>query len=148
MTDTHETSPVRDLMKRIVLWGFVASVVLAIVAGVIGFIVVGTSGLYAALVGAAVSFVFFSITALIMLFTVDMAPTVMAAGILGGFLIKVAGFLGVIALLGDKGFYDRVTLFLTLVVGAIISMAIDVVAVRKARIPYTDTVAKNTKNLR
>ncbi|MDK7749069.1 hypothetical protein QP572_01680 [Brevibacterium sp. UMB10442] len=132
-----KSTPIRNLMLRIIVWGLVASVALAAVAGVIGYVAVGMPGLYSALIGAAVSFVFFSITALVLLFTSDMDPTVMAAGVLGGFLIKIAGFLGVIALLGDKGFYDRLTLFLTLVVGAVVSLSIDVVAVRKARIPYT-----------
>lgn len=132
-----KSTPIRNLMLRIIVWGLIASVVLAAVAGVIGYVAVGVPGLYSALIGAAVSFVFFSITALVLLFTADMDPTVMAAGVLGGFLIKIAGFLGVIALLGDKGFYDRLTLFLTLVVGAVVSLSIDVVAVRKARIPYT-----------
>lgn len=131
------STPIRSLMLRIIVWGLIASVALAAVAGVIGYVAVGMPGLYSALIGAAVSFVFFSITALVLLFTSDMDPTVMAAGVLGGFLIKIAGFLGVIALLGDKGFYDRLTLFLTLVVGAVVSLSIDVVAVRKARIPYT-----------
>ncbi|EFG48402.1 hypothetical protein HMPREF0183_0370 [Brevibacterium mcbrellneri ATCC 49030] len=132
-----KSTPIRNLMLRIIVWGLIASVVLAAVAGVIGYVAVGMPGLYSALIGAAVSFVFFSITALVLLLTADMDPTVMAAGVLGGFLIKIAGFLGVIALLGDKGFYDRLTLFLTLVVGAVVSLSIDVVAVRKARIPYT-----------
>ncbi len=132
-----KSTPIRNLMLRIIVWGLIASVVLAAVAGVIGYAAVGMPGLYSALIGAAVSFVFFSITALVLLFTADMDPTVMAAGVLGGFLIKIAGFLGVIALLGDKGFYDRLTLFLTLVVGAVVSLSIDVVAVRRARIPYT-----------
>ncbi|MDK8345749.1 hypothetical protein QP868_04680 [Brevibacterium sp. UMB1308A] len=132
-----KSTPIRNLMLRIIVWGLIASVALAAVAGVIGYVAVGMPGLYSALIGAAVSFVFFSITALVLLFTADMDPTVMAAGVLGGFLIKIAGFLGVIALLGDKGFYDRLTLFLTLVVGAVVSLSIDVVAVRKARIPYT-----------
>lgn len=132
-----KSTPIRNLMLRIIVWGLVASVALAAVAGVIGYVAVGMPGLYSALIGAAVSFVFFSITALVLLFTSDMDPTVMAAGVLGGFLIKIAGFLGVIALLGDKGFYDRLTLFLTLVVGAVVSLSIDVIAVRKARIPYT-----------
>ena len=132
-----KSTPIRNLMLRIIVWGLIASVALAAVAGVIGYVAVGMPGLYSALIGAAVSFVFFSITALVLLFTSDMDPTVMAAGVLGGFLIKIAGFLGVIALLGDKGFYDRLTLFLTLVVGAVVSLSIDVVAVRKARIPYT-----------
>ena len=132
-----KSTPIRNLMLRIIVWGLIASVVLAAVAGVIGYVAVGMPGLYSALIGAAVSFVFFSITALVLLLTADMDPTVMAAGVLGGFLIKIAGFLGVIALLGDKGFYDRLTLVLTLVVGAVVSLPLDVVAVRKARIPYT-----------
>lgn len=140
-----KNSPIRNLMLRIIVWGLIASVVLAVVAGAVGYFAVGTPGLYAALIGAAVSFTFFSITALVLLFTADLDPTVMAAGVLGGFLIKIAGFLGVIALLGDKGFYDRLTLFLTLVVGAVVSLAIDVVAVRGARIPYTHASDHNTQ---
>ena len=51
-----KSTPIRNLMLRIIVWGLIASVALAAVAGVIGYVAVGMPGLYSALIGAAVSF--------------------------------------------------------------------------------------------
>ena len=80
---------VSRLMQRILLFSAIAGVAIALIAAVIGGLTVGVSGVYSALIGAAVAFVFFGITAAIMLFTADAGPAVTAGAAMGGFLVKV-----------------------------------------------------------
>ena len=95
-----------------------------------------------ALIGAVVAFAFFAITAVVMYFTAESSPTTMAAGVLGGFLVKIVGFMGVGIALRGRDFYDPLTLFLTLAVAAIASLIADVVIVQRARLPIVDESAR------
>ena len=129
---------VSRLMQRILLFSAIAGVAIALIAAVIGGLTVGVSGVYSALIGAAVAFVFFGITAVIMLFTADAGPVVTAGAAMGGFLVKVVLLFAVIAMLSGKDFYHPMVLFITLVAGAVASLAIETWAVQNARIPTVD----------
>lgn len=129
---------VSSLMRRILLFSAIAGVAIALIGALIGGLVVGMSGVYSALIGAAVAFVFFGITAVIMLFTADSGPAVTAGAAMGGFLVKIVLFFAVIAILSGKDFYHPMVLFITLVAGAVASLAIETWAVQNARIPTVD----------
>lgn len=129
---------VSRLMQRILLFSAIAGAAIALIAAVIGGLTVGVSGVYSALIGAAVAFVFFGITAVIMLFTADAGPAVTAGAAMGGFLVKIVLLFAVIAMLSGKDFYHPMVLFITLVAGAVASLAIETWAVQNARIPTVD----------
>jgi hypothetical protein len=57
---------------------------------------------------------------------------------MGGFLVKIVGFMGVGIALRGRDFYDQWTLFLTLAVAAIASLIADVVIVQRSRLPLVD----------
>lgn len=136
MTPKQDT--VRTIMRQIVLRGLVITLVIAVVAGGIGAFVSGMPGVWGALIGAAMAFVFFAITAVLMFFTADSSPTVLAGTVLGGFLVKVAGLIAVTAALRGRDFFDPVVLFLTLAVAAFASLVVDVLTVQKARLPLVE----------
>ena len=135
-------SPVSALMRRIIMWGALAAFVIALAVGAVSYFIVGMPGVWSAIIGASAAFAFFAITAVLMLFTANSAPTTMAAAVLGGFLIKIAGLLGLVALLSGKDFYHPLVLFIALTLGAVASLAVDVIAVKSAQIPHVDPTAK------
>ncbi|OFL65200.1 MULTISPECIES: hypothetical protein [unclassified Brevibacterium] len=132
---------ISQLMRRILLLSAIAGIAIGLIGAVIGGLVVGVSGVYSALIGAAVAFVFFGITAIIMLFTADSGPAVTAGAAMGGFLVKIALMFAVVAVLSGRDFYHPMVLFITLVAGAVASLAIETWAVQNARIPTVDPTA-------
>lgn len=129
---------VRSIMLGIVVRGALVAVALALVAGVIGGILVGWPGVLGALIGAFIAFVFFAVTAAAMYFTAESSPSVLAATVLGSFLLKMVFLIGAVMLLKPLDFYDPWVLFITLVVGAFASLAVDVVTVNRAKLPIID----------
>lgn len=132
---------VRSVMKWTIIAGALIAIAIGTIASFVGALLTGLPGVWGALIGAVVAFVFFAITAIVMYFTADSSPTAMAAGVLGGFLVKIVGFMGVGIALRGRDFYDPWTLFLTLAVAAIASLIADVVIVQRARLPIVDESA-------
>ncbi|GAA4284031.1 hypothetical protein GCM10022261_15620 [Brevibacterium daeguense] len=129
---------VRSIMRGIVLRGLLITAAIAVVASIIGVFAAGMAGVWGALIGAATAFVFFAITAVLMYFTADSSPTVMAGAVLGGFLVKVAGLIALTAGLRNLDFYNPWVLFVTLAVAAFASLIVDVFTVQRARLPIID----------
>ncbi|WP_245873406.1 hypothetical protein [Brevibacterium ihuae] len=132
----HDT--VRTIMRGIIVRGLLITLVIAVLATAVGYFVAGMPGVWGALIGAATAFVFFAITAVLMLLTADSSPVVMAGAVLGGFLLKVAGLIALTASLRNLDFYDPWVLFVTLAVAAFASLIVDVVTVQRARLPIID----------
>ncbi|MGO1397686.1 MAG: hypothetical protein ACTHVY_08135 [Brevibacterium yomogidense] len=133
---------VRSIMKWTIISGALIAVAIGTIASFVGALLTGLPGVWGALIGAVVAFAFFAITAVVMYFTAESSPTTMAAGVLGGFLVKIVGFMGVGIALRGRDFYDPWTLFLTLAVAAIASLIADVVIVQRARLPFVDESAR------
>ena len=129
---------VRSIMKWTIIAGALIAIVIGTIASFVGGLVAGLPGVWGALIGAVTAFVFFAITAVVMYFTAHSSPATMAAGVLGGFLVKIVGFMGVGIALRGRDFYDPWTLFLTLAVAAIASLIADVVIVQRSRLPLVD----------
>lgn len=129
---------VRSIMKWTIIAGALIAIVIGTIASFVGGLVAGLPGVWGALIGSVTAFVFFAITAVVMYFTAHSSPATMAAGVLGGFLVKIVGFMGVGIALRGRDFYDPWTLFLTLAVAAIASLIADVVIVQRSRLPLVD----------
>ena len=129
---------VRSIMKWTIIAGALIAIVIGTIASFVGGLVAGLPGVWGALIGSVTAFVFFAITAAVMYFTAHSSPATMAAGVLGGFLVKIVGFMGVGIALRGRDFYDPWTLFLTLAVAAIASLIADVVIVQRSRLPLVD----------
>ena len=133
---------VRSIMKWTIIAGALIAIVIGTIASFVGGLVAGLPGVWGALIGSVTAFVFFAITAVVMYFTAHSSPATMAAGVLGGFLVKIVGFMGVGIALRGRDFYDPWTLFLTLAVAAIASVVADVVIVQRARLPIVDETTR------
>ncbi|HWS59127.1 MAG TPA: hypothetical protein VN257_11350 [Actinotalea sp.] len=111
--------------------------VLAVVGSVVGWLVAGPAGLWAALIGTAITLVFSGTTVLSMLRTSRSSATTTGAVILGAWLAKMFLLVVVFAVLDGLDFYSREVLVAVVLVGVLGSALLDYRAVVRGRVPYT-----------
>lgn len=140
MTAPNALDHVRPVFRRIITWGAILAVGLAVVGGVVGLLVAGTPGLVGGLLGAVLSVVFLGLTAVSVLVALRVSKGQMISGaffgiVMGTWLLKFIVFIVVLVLLRDRSWVDFPVLAIAIIVGVVGSLVIDVVAVAKARIP-------------
>lgn len=111
---------------------------LAVAGSLIGLFVSGAAGVWGALIGAALAAFFSGVTVWSMAWTLGKPPTTTGAVVMGSWLGKMVVLVVVLVLLRGQDFYDRVVLFVVLLIGVIGSALLDYRAVREGRLPYTD----------
>lgn len=128
----------QQLFAKVLKQGSLLIGLISIVGGAIGYAVASTDGLLSALVGGAMALVFVSLTAL----TVWLGGKLSLGGffgvVLGGWLLKLVGFVVTIAVLKDAEFIVGPVLFFTIVASVLGSLAIDALAVLRSRIPVVE----------
>ncbi len=138
------TAPIRPssnvVMRRALLGGALFAVAVAVLGGPIGYAVAGGPGLVGALLGALMAFVFLGATAASILLANRFAGTDAYLGVffgivMGSFVLKLVLFLVLAVVLRDQTWLDAKVLFLTLIVGIIGSLVVDVLVVSRTRVP-------------
>ena len=114
---------------------------------IIGWLADGQTGLFGALVGTALSIVFLSLTAASiavanLFIKSDFYVVMFFVVVLGTWLIKFVAFIVAALLLRDQPWLNPTVLFVSIIVGVIISLIIDMVVVAKSRLPYVSDVKK------
>jgi drug/metabolite transporter (DMT)-like permease len=131
------------VLTKVLQYGSILGVVLAVLGAVIGFLVDGGTGLVSGLIGAAMAFVFLAVTAASILLAARLAHNdflnpVFFIVVLGGWLLKFAVFLVLLLLLKDQPWINPVVLLLTVIVGIIGSLVVDMIVIARSRQPYVD----------
>lgn len=108
---------------------------IAIVGGVIGFVIASVAGLVSALIGAAMALLFVSMTALSVWLGGKLSLGGFFGVVLGGWIFKLLLFIGLVLLLKGATFIVGPILFVCIVLSVIGSLTLDAIAVTKARIP-------------
>lgn len=141
MTDTPSggqtttgDAPLRAAARQ----GAIGLVVLTVVAAVVASLLVGVSGLWAALLGAAVGGAFVLFTVAVVLGTASSPPTTVAAVLMGTWLLKLVGLIVVLAVLRRFDFYDAPTFGIVVIVAAVGLLAVETRAVIRTRATYVD----------
>ena len=124
-----------NLFTRVLTLGSALIGAIAVIGGLFGFLVAGAAGLTSALIGAALTLVFVTLTALSIWLGGKLPLGGFFGIVLGGWLIKIVGFALVIATLKGADFINGPVLFFTLVAAILGTLALDSVLVLKARIP-------------
>jgi hypothetical protein len=123
------------LFTRVLTLGSALIGAIAVIGGLLGYLFAGVAGLTSALIGASLTLVFVTLTAV----SVWLGGKLPLGGffgiVLGGWLIKMIGFALVIAALKGAEFINGPVLFFTLVAAIMGTLAVDSVLVLKARIP-------------
>ena len=133
------------ILKRVLLWGSILALGIAVVGSIAGFLADPERGLLSALIGAAIAFAFVAITAGVVLLGIrtskgDMLHPSFFAVVLGGWMLKFIVFLVLVIVLKDQSWINPVVLFLSLIAGVIGSLVVDVMVMLKSRMPYVSDV--------
>ena len=131
------------IMKRAIVFGLILTGVIAVAGSLIGFAVAGTPGLLSALIGAGLTALFMSFTAISILIAVrvtkgEPSTTLFFGIILGAWLFKLIVFVVIMIALRGADFLEPMVLFVAILAAVIGSLAADVVAFIGAREPYVD----------
>jgi hypothetical protein len=138
MSETFDNAT--TVLRRAVVLGALVAGGVAVVAGSLGLVFAGTSGLISGLVGAAFALLFLGVTAIGLILAgrsldTPLGPSVFFAVVLGGWIVKLLLFLVAMLLLRDQPWVQPVVLFLAIVATVIGSLAVAVVVVSRSRIP-------------
>jgi hypothetical protein len=132
---------VAPILLRALRDGGVFAAAIAVLGGVIGFVVAGTPGLVGGLLGAALAFVFLGLTALSILLAArltagDPGSPLFFGVVLGGWLLKLIAFLAATIWLRGQPWLDPYVFFVTVIVAVLGSLVADVLAFQRSRVPY------------
>ena len=130
----------QPVLLRALRWGLLATALLLVICGGIGYLIAGAPGLVGGVLGAGIAGVFFGLTIgsitfgnrfienpnYLVLFFVIVA---------GGWILKFVLFIVAVLLLRNQPWLEPKILFFSLVVGVIVSLCIDAFIMLKSRIP-------------
>ena len=120
----------------------VATLVLAVALGIVGFLVSATPGAVGGSLGAVIAGVLSCLTIGSIAFANHRFienqnyVVIFFAIVAGGWLMKLVAFIITVVLLRDQGWLDTRMLFVGFVAGILVSLAVDVFVATKSRIPY------------
>ena len=131
MSKAQSTS---EVFASVLKQGVLLVAAIAVLGGGLGWLFAGTSGLVSGLIGAGLALLFSSLTAL----SVSLGGRLSLGGffgvVLGGWILKMVGFIVLIRTLKGAEFISGPVLFFTLVASILGTLAIDSVIVMRSRI--------------
>lgn len=136
-----QTPAKKDVFTRILIGGAVLALAIAVVGGIVGFAVDGGRGLLSAVIGSAMALVFLGLTAGSILFanrfqSSPIYPTLFFSVVLGAWLLKFVVFLAVAMVLKEQQWINLVVLFVTVIVGVVGTLVMDMIVITRARVGY------------
>jgi hypothetical protein len=126
---------------RMTLAGLAALVVLAPVAAAAGGLVAGTAGVWGGLLGVSLPGLVLLVTLAAVWLTRNASATALAAAVFGSYLVKLVLLLVVLAALREADFYHRPVLGITALLGLVLALVVEALAVVRANAPYVEPVA-------
>jgi hypothetical protein len=126
-------------------WPAIAIGILAVVGGVVGYLVSGVSGLVSGLLGAAMWLVFLALTSLSIHLAIratkdDPGSPVFFAIVLGSWVLKLVLFVVLAIWMRAQPWLDPTVFFVTVIIAVVGSLVFDVIAFQRARVPYVGDV--------
>lgn len=137
MSQTPTSVPV---FKRVLKWSVVVAIAVAVIGGVVGFVLAGAGGVWSALIGAGLTLLFAGITVVSLILAAHLDNVFFMAVILGAWLLKFVIFLGLMLAIKDAAFVHQWTLWGSLVGAVVGTLVVDVVCVVTGRIPNSGDV--------
>ncbi|MCX8529436.1 MAG: hypothetical protein ORN27_05135 [Rhodoluna sp.] len=133
-----KASNLNEVFSAVLKQGLVLVGAIAILGGGLGLIFAGVAGLVSGLIGATLALLFSSLTALSVFFGGKLSLGGFFGVVLGGWIVKLVGFIVLIALLKGAAFIAGPVLFFTLVASILGTLVIDSRIVLKSRITIGD----------
>lgn len=128
------------VLKRVLLYGALLALVIAVVGSLIGFAVAGMSGVASALIGTGMALVFLGVTAASIIVAARFDLAAFFGIVMGAWLLKFVIFIVLVFVLRDQPWVHLQVMFFSLVVAVIGTLVVDVVVIAKSRMPYVSDV--------
>ena len=128
----------QSIIKNVLVRGSVLLVAIAAVASLIGYLFSGVAGLISALIGAGMTLLFVSLTALSVLIGAKLPLGGFFGVVMGGWLVKIVSFMVLVSVLQGVDGLDRKVLGFTLIASILGSLALDAYTVLKSRQPILE----------
>ncbi len=132
------------MLRRSLLWSGIATVVIGLVAGVLGAVFAGGQGVVSAVLGVVMAALYLSLTAVAMLIAARFeGPENIGkffAVFLGGWALKMILFVIAMSVLLGQEWLDGRVFFISVVANVVASMVIDVVVFAKSRISHVGDI--------
>ena len=130
----------QPVLLRALRWGLVATVLLVLICGGIGYLIAASPGLAGGALGAIIAGVFFGLTVGSIAFANRFISNpnylvLFFAIVVGGWLLKFVLFIVAVLMLGDQPWLEPKILFFSLVAGVLVSLGLDSFIMLKSRIP-------------
>ena len=132
VTDDNYDKPLR----RALFFGALTVVAVAVLGVAVTGIVVGTPGVWGALLGAAIAAAFTMITVAVGLATKNLSPNAQFGVIMGSWILKILVLLVVLVVLQGMDFYDRPSFAIVLLVSLVAILVAETIGIKNARVPY------------
>lgn len=133
-TQTSAEAASTALRKGLLVW-----LGLSVVAGIVGYVMDSTAGLWGAFLGAIVAGVFFSITAIVAVKSANLDVQYLGFAVLGSWLLKILLLIGALAWLRSQDFYNRPVFFVTLLVQTFALLIVEARLLTRAPVPYVES---------
>jgi len=144
-------SPVSStpVLRTTLLWSAAVTALLAVIGAVAGYAAGGVEGLWSALVGVGLAFAFLAITGASILianrwYGDALYVPIFFGIVLGGWILKFVVFIVVLLVLRGQAWLNPTVFFISLVVGIIASLVIDVIVLMRSRVPHASDVTLPT----
>lgn len=144
-------SPVSStpILRTVLVWAGIVTGGLALVGGVVGYLVAGTDGLWSALLGVLVAAAFLGITVASILianrwFGDPLYVPIFFGIVLGGWILKFVVFLVLLLVLRGQPWVEPMVFFLALVASVLASLAVDVLVLLRMRMPHVSDISLPT----
>lgn len=89
-------------------------------------------------IGSALSLGFFLVTAIVALRTATSAPEKLAVVVLSSWLVKMIVLIALLVWLQNQDFYNRLALFMALMLTTVITLVADALISIKTKVPYVE----------
>lgn len=123
-------------LKRALRFGLIALVAITIISLVVWGGMRGMPGICGVLVGAGIGGGFVLLTVLSVLAASKTSPTNTIIVVMGSWLIKLLVLIVILAVIRDMDFYDKMALFVTVVLALIATLGTEAWGVVSARVSY------------
>jgi hypothetical protein len=144
------SSSIAIIPRLAVRYGLILTAVLLVGGSVIGYLVAGVPGLVSAVIGAVLTAVFMGLTAGSILIAVrvtkgDSTNPVFYGIVLGVLTLKLVVFIVLILVLRGQDWLQPAVLGVSMIVAVAGSLAVDILAFVRARVPYVDVDLPGSK---
>ena len=135
-----------SVLGRALVYGAILTVAIAVIGSFVGYLVADVPGLVSALIGAGLTALFMGFTALSIVIASlvtkgEPSSTLFFGIVLGMWLLKFVVFITILVVLRGQPFLEPLVMFFSILAAVIGSLAVDVIAFVRARVPYVGDVA-------